>query len=72
MLKLKIAWNDGRLPTPAYYLVWLLAFSCVAHDIFCNLSIISIIMIEFPKEWKVADRVSRHINDDWGGAVYVP
>lgn len=62
VMSLKRARDNGTLSKSAYYLAQPIVIFGVAYDVVCNLTAMSLIMLEIPKEWKVTDRVSRHLD----------
>lgn len=48
----------GTLYVPAY-VFYLLAYT---YDIFCNLTVVSLLFLEVPKEFTVSSRLQRHVD----------
>lgn len=62
VMALKRADKEGKLSRPARWLgMPVLAFGYFL-DAFANLIIMTVILFEFPQEWLVTSRVSRHVN----------
>lgn len=66
VMNLKRARDDGKLSKPAYYLGLPLLYGGLAIDILCNLTLMTLIMLELPRELTVSSRLSRHSHDSSG------
>lgn len=70
VMALKRARDDKILSDLAFYLAQPIVIFGVAYDIICNLTVMTILLFELPQEWKVTDRVSRHLDSGgWRGLV---
>lgn len=70
VMSLQRARRDGTLSMPALILGAPLIVAGVALDAILNLTIMSAVMLERPKEWLVTARLKRHCGQPtWRGAI---
>lgn len=70
VMALQRARRDGTLSMPALILGAPLIVAGVALDAILNLTIMSAVMLERPKEWLVTARLKRHCGQPtWRGAI---
>jgi hypothetical protein len=58
--------DAGTLSLPSKILGWPIVVVGITIDMLVNLIIMTVLLLEIPKEWLVTARLSRHIKDSTG------